>query len=108
MNINEINHFKNLETVIIPNSDIKNVDFLKGLTKLKKLRLNGSKNLYDIKELKDKKDLTELNLRCTKIDNIEILKELKNLKELNVEYNIIKDTDIAELKRINKDLIIEK
>lgn len=87
----------NIEHLVITNSKLKNIEFLKSLKILKELTLYNCE-IHDITVLSKLQNLIDLNISHNKVDSIKALSGLKKLKRLNISSNNI--IDITPLKKL--------
>ncbi len=98
----EIELFQNLDSLIIRDNEIEEVQYLESLSELKNLDLSDNK-IAEIKGLSMLIKLEVLDLGINKIKEIKSLVHLKNLKSLGLSHNKIK-----EIKGLDKLIHLEK
>ena len=78
----------NLEKLVIANSNIKSLDWLPNLTKLKELDLTNCKGLEDFSSISQLHNLNKLVIEgCKKLENIKFVKNLDYLEWLDLSAN---------------------
>jgi len=87
-NLSGLPYFKDLEILVVTHHQIRNVQPLQALTKLKSLFLfnNEIESLEGIEELTD---LEQLYVQSNKISSLKPLQKLTRLKEVYVNNNLI-------------------
>lgn len=92
----------NLKRLNLSNNHLNenNIQFLKNLTQLEQLILDGNK-IKDFSLLKNLENLKRLSVKANQIQNISFLKHLTNLTHLDLRDNQIK---LEDLKHAIKDL----
>ncbi len=92
-NLEGIQHLKNLEKLIIPDSKLSDLSPLSGLTSLESLSIWGGGTISDLSPLEGLTELTELFLAKQNISNLEPLSRLKKLRELKLYSNQISNLE---------------
>lgn len=96
----------NLEELILYQSKMNNLSFLKKLTKMKKLDLSWSDSISEIDSLINLKELEELSISYSSgLKNFYVINEFKKLKKLDLSENYLYDIsfmkDISWIGEIN-------
>lgn len=86
---------------------IKDINFLKEFKGLNQLKL-GVNQIIDISPIKELKNLIQLDLSHNQITDISHIKRLKNLRNLFISVNQMDENQIAELKEVIPDLVINE
>jgi maltose-binding protein MalE len=97
-NLEDLEHFKNLENLQTLSGKINDISILKDLPKLKVLGMPSS-NISDISVLSELAELEELSMPDNAISDISSLSGLTNLEYINLSYNTI--SDISALKNLS-------
>ncbi|TYQ13072.1 UNVERIFIED_CONTAM: serine protease inhibitor/Leucine-rich repeat (LRR) protein [Acetivibrio alkalicellulosi] len=95
--ISALESLVNLTELKLSYTLISNINSLNNLTKLSSLELRRNGELTDISSLENA-NLTYIDLKYCKVEDISSLKNHTNLKELNLSYNRV--TDISTLKNL--------
>src|SRR5699024_1412844 len=99
-----INHLKNLEELIVIDSNIDNLEFISSLTNLKYAQILRS-NLTSLKGVEDVQSLESLRVTSSDIKSLEPLKALTEIKRIDMQYNAITSLKplkgLENLERIN-------
>jgi internalin A len=98
INSDLIQALKDLELLLLYQSQISDISFLKDLHNLNSLNLRNNQ-ISDIFILKDLQNLNSLDLRNNEISDYSFLKDLQNLNTLDLGYNKI--SDISFLKDLH-------
>jgi len=93
--IHKVEIFEDIECVIIHSSPIKNVYFLKNLTKLETLDLIHT-DVEDISCLAELKNLKHLDLYAAPVEDVSFLKNLTKLESLKLNGTEVKDISALE------------
>ena len=100
-----LEYAKNLTELNGYDHDIRSLEPIKGLTKLRNLRLAGNRNLGDISPIRGLTTLIELFLGNTGVSDITPLANLTNLTFLDLKNNQIQDisvlANLTKLKSLN-------
>lgn len=92
-----VNHLKNLEELIVIDSNIDNLEFISSLTNLKYAQILRS-NLTSLKGVEDVQSLESLRVTSSDIKSLEPLKALTEIKSIDMQYNAI--TSLKPLKKL--------
>ena len=83
--LSTIGQLKHLETLELHSDDIEDLEFLRGLDRVKNVNFSQCKNLCDIVALSDAKELTGVDFSgCRSIETIEALANCHLLESLNI------------------------
>jgi small GTP-binding protein len=85
-----LSNSNNLEYLLLVSSNVKTLDFLNSLTKLRVLNVGGN-DLYEIAAIKYVNNLVNLLLWDNYIKDIEPIRELRHLEEVDLRNNFIND-----------------
>ena len=92
-----LKHLKNLESLALNSTNVKDLDFLISLPKLKNLQLSGIA-ASDFSPIETLKNLEVLYIGDNNLNEIEFLNETTTLKKINLSTN-----DIRSLKPLSKN-----
>lgn len=104
--LSSLSKLKNLETIILQGSKIKDLTPLEGLDKVQYLDLSDNVDLKEINSLKELTSLRKLDISNNDISDISSLSNLTNLEWLRMSYNFdIEDVEslsnLQNLKYLN-------
>ncbi len=108
--ISDLQHFQNLESLLLFMDNVKDITVFEELPKVKRLFLALSEDLEDITPVSQMTELESLMLWSGSYENIksvECLSSLKKLQEITISCSNVKDFDVlCELPELSEVLII--
>ena len=103
IDLSPLENCSNLETLLLNESEIKNIEPLSRLVNLKRLSLSGT-GVSNVEPIRGLTNLQRLDLSRTRTEDFEPLKYLKNLQALHLESAQISDLEpvkeLVNLKRL--------
>lgn len=98
-----IEELKNLEILVLSQSDFENLGFISKMNILEILEVQYFPKLTDISALQNNESIEYLQFySCKKLTELEVLKSMKKLKRLHIENMVIPDIDfVKDIKNLN-------
>ena len=103
-----IEHFANLEVLVLYKSNIQNLDSIPALDSLKELKLDNNVSNIDLSGLNKFKNLELLTLKGKTIDDASQINIPSNLKILKIDSTNIKDLSVISSASSIEELVIKK